>query len=176
MLCSVFSSILEIVLSSNRIHNLWLFHIYSLADTALFSIIFYLWRKNERSGKIIKGAFILFFIVWLIDGVFFDAFHKGIGISANAENIFEVIFSVIMLANVLLDERSRQLKQDPRFWAASGFLLYAGGTFFLFSFFQDFLQIPMERSLIVWHINWVLSLITFVFFACALYCKPEQPA
>lgn len=174
LLCWTLISIISFVVRLKNMHNLWIGHIDTIIDTSLFSIVFYMWRTSKLNGQFIKGTFIVFFIAWAIDGIFFDAFHKGFNIATAIQGLLEAIFSVNLLANVLLDERSHFWKHDPRFWVASGYLLYAGGTFFLFSFFRSIAHIPIETFRILWYINRGFTVVAFAFFTRALLCRPEK--
>ncbi|MFZ1977659.1 MAG: hypothetical protein WAV76_06850 [Bacteroidota bacterium] len=174
MVYCTLSSIAEAILALHGIQNLWLEHISDVIDMSFFLIIFYKWQTGRYNARFIRVAYILFFIVWVIDGIFFDAFHKGANFAATLEGVLEITFTVNLLANGLLDERNRIWKNDPRFWVASGYLLSAAGTFLLYSLFRTIVQLPLETFRVLWQINWFFSCVAFLFFARALFCKPEK--
>ena len=174
MVFCTLSSIAEAILASHGIHNLWLEHFSDIVEMSVFSIIFYKWQTGKHNARFIQAGFILFLIVWVIDGVFFDAIHKGANFAIILEGVLETTFAVNLLANGLLDERSRTWKNDPRFWVASGYLLSVAGTFLLYSLFRTVVQLPLETFNVLWQINWFFSCVVFLFFARALFCKPEK--
>jgi hypothetical protein len=72
----------------------------------------------------------------------------------------------------VLNDAGSDRKNDPRFWVASGTILYNVLTLFLFRSF-DLLLIQSPGLLkILWHINWYAMIVAYLFYLRAFFCKP----
>lgn len=174
---SVLSLILEalnsiIILNMNDASNLIvstiaLFHIFTLAEFLLISIVLLLWQPNGFIRKITILLMVAFAITWTYveitsDTMTFDSLVVSI----------EAVILVGLAATSMLTlamENSGALIGNPRFWVSSGVLLYFAGNLIVFALGSQLLQ-QEEAARNAWRIHAFLNLISYLFYTTGYLC------
>jgi len=171
---SVISAWIEHVLGSYyHIHTLWLFHFNTFIELLLVLFALYHWRSSELNGKLLKWSFYVYAIVWIVGMFTFEPLTMSDDYSGSISQLIQLGFSIWLLFTVLEDD-SVIWKNDPRFWVASGIILYCASTFFLFSLFDVLLSKSSQMLRTLTYLNWWFIILTYIFYLRAFLCKPAS--
>jgi hypothetical protein len=168
------AGITERIMGVYRIHNLWFIQCNNLIGLALVTRIYYSWRTSRRNGVIILVNYLCFVVLWIIAKFTFEPILES-------DDITFTISSIIILATAmytmiqLLRQENIVLKDDPRFWTSAAFIIYSTGTFLIFSMFAYLLHSSKDILFILYPINWILIIISHLFYARAFFC-PQASA
>lgn len=157
------------------IHNLWWMNIYQLTETVFFTWIFNSWLLGR------KGRW-WYFVMWLIFGSYwiYSTFylHSIFKMNAFARTVECIMVSVY--AAVILIRLSKRLDiplfQNPRFWIASGAMLYFSHSVLVFAIFQVIANNDYVLSLIqpVWNVHSIINIFSNLLYSIAFMC-PKKP-
>jgi hypothetical protein len=163
---------LEFFLAYHRIHNLWLFHFTTPIELFILSGVFYHWRKNKRDKSVILLLLTIYMIVWIVGLFSFEPLEQSNNYTMILCNLLEIVFAVILLMG-FLNENQSVWHHDARFWVATGVVMYAAATMFLFGLFNVLLASSLSTLRMWSYFNWMISIVTYLFFLRAFFCKPE---
>jgi len=167
------TGVVERVMGIFNIRNLWLTQCNTLIGLGLFVRIYWFWSTNARYGLILILSFIGFTILWIIAKFTFEPFVQSDDYTSSISILFILCAAIFLMMQILKDGVLR-LKNDPRFWTSAAFILYSTGTFFIFSLFTVMLNISRDLLLIVYPVNWILTIIAHLLFARAIVCGDSQ--
>jgi len=163
-------TVIELILSGYFINNLWAVHISTIVECVVVSIIFSLWIKRSLLRSALFGSVAGFIIIWIIGKFSFEPFTQFDGWTSTISKIIQITFSAILFVEVVR-ESDIDWTKDPRFWVTAGVIIYSAGSLFIFALFNKMLQISAEYLMMIWSLNWVLMIISNLFFARAFLCK-----
>jgi hypothetical protein len=164
----------ELCLARHHIHNLWLLHINDPVELILLVFVLYGWKTSIKYGRYLIGSFALYFFIWVIGLFTFEPIYETTTYTSDIMEAIQIIFGTWLLMIILGDEQHRR-KNDARFWAVSGIVLYAASTIVLFGLFNVMLKnLPAQVMINLWLINLVSIIICHLFFLRAFLCKPES--
>jgi hypothetical protein len=167
---SVFHIVLEFILGRMGIPNQFLSNIYRLLLLECILFLYHQWTRRQILKNFFAFAGMAFMIVWAVDFSFTpfpDEFREHLIASAN----------IVMLATsvVILQDMVRQselsITKNAIFWISSGIILYSAGTMTVFTMSNAVLKMGIEYFNILWHINWLFTIIANMFFARSFQCK-----
>ena len=170
MLWLTFSLFLTIVMTGmamERIHNLWVMNLslpcYSLVILWMFS----LWEANPGIRLAMRMSIVAFAAIWALEMVFGSGPFVFTEFSRPIMNLIFVAISsrTIYLAN---NDESELLTDQPRFWIASGLILYYGGSITINSLSNALLHISNETLRSALYIQPALSLVSHISYTIAL--------
>jgi hypothetical protein len=84
--------------------------------------------------------------------------------------VLQIAFSGYLLVDIVKDS-DIIWTNDPRFWVVTGTIIYSAASLFLFALFTRMLQISTERFLIIWPLNWIFLIISYLLYARGFLCK-----
>lgn len=146
----------EIVSETMRyyiIPNLYIFHIYVLAEFFFISWFYYEIFKRYISPKTIPIIFIIFIIFSLIDTF---TWHNPFTFNSYAktlECVIIVAYTVFYLYKTFDEFQDEDPSDTPTFWINAGFLFYFSGCLFLFTFSNFILTQGKPMGMIVWSLH-----------------------
>ena len=167
------TGVVERVMGTFNIRNLWLTQCNTFIGLGLFVRIYWFWSANTRYRLILILSFIGFTILWIIAKFTFEPFVQSDDYTSSISILF-ILCAAIFLMMQILKDGVLGLKNDPRFWTSAAFILYSSGTFFIFSLFTVMLNISRDLLLIVYPVNWILTIIAHLLFARAIVCGDTQ--
>lgn len=167
---TVGEAIIERVLGYLHINNLWVFHVSTLVEYVLLSLLFFSWISHRRSRLVLTVCLVMFIIVWSISKFLFEPFSNIDGWTSALSKILQMVFSIVLLVDVV-KESDIIWTNDPRIWVASGIIIYSAGSLFMFALFNEMLQISPDRLKLIWTLNWVLMIISNLLYARGFLCK-----
>lgn len=125
-----------LTLAKMKVHNIWIFQVYSLLEYVLILILLLNWQKNEKLRKAIGYAIPLYFIIYT--GLKISGLEKYESDSYNSLTrpialLIMMLFGLITLYGLCNDIKAR-IEQDYRFWILLALAIYFGSSIVLFSF------------------------------------------
>jgi hypothetical protein len=93
--------------------------------------------------------------------------------SGSIAQLIQIGFCMWLLMAVMNDENTNW-KNDPRFWVASGMILYGVSTFFLFGLFNMLLSKSPQMLRLILYLNWWSIILAYIFYLRAFFCKPAN--
>jgi uncharacterized membrane protein len=167
-------SILEVgvqwFLASYHIYNLWTSHFYSLIEIIFVTFMYSSWVKQKQFKLILFLCLAGFIILWIISKFTFEPFSTADDGTATVSKIFQILFSVYLLVKVVR-ESEIIWTNDSRLWVVAGTIIYSAGSIFLFALFTKMLQISHDRLRVVWFLNWILIIVSNLFYTRGFLCK-----
>ena len=160
----------QLTLAFIKIHNLWMSHFYTLIEIVFVVFMYSSWMKKPQNRFMLSLCLLAFVLFWIVSKFTFESFAYRDGWTATISMILQIIISTFILVDVVR-ENDIIWTDDPRFWIATGIILYAAGSLFWFAFFNKMLQISPERFKQVYNLNWILSILSNLLYARGFLCK-----
>lgn len=168
LLC-LMAGLLEILLASKGINNLWIFHYFTPVQYALLTFVFYFWNQKSTLEKLIFYSIPVFVASWLLGSFWLanpaDTFSYAYPISA----ALLVLVSSYTLLRIERLEKSSVL-DIPEFWVSSGTLIYFGGTIVFSSLSVPLLHTSMETMRLAWSTQAVANIMANLLYAGGFLC------
>ena len=162
----------EFCLGKLGITNYFLADIYYLLSMLLLAIVYHWSISGKRAQNMLKGAAIVYFLVWAVDEICFANRSQVNSTLAMISSIFLVIISMVALQTLLRTPKER-LTAQPVFWISTGTILYSAGSFLVFGLSNELLKLSLAYFTIAWHINWILYIVSMLMFTKGLLCKSQ---
>lgn len=124
------------ILAKEKLHNIWVFQIYSLFEFVLVLTLLKCWLNDEKSLSAIRYAIPLYYFFFLIvklteleppEPSTFNFITRPIALLVMVFFIFRTLFE--LWENTTID-----LEDDYRFWILFAFMVYYASSMVLFSF------------------------------------------
>jgi hypothetical protein len=161
---------IEWTLASFSIHNLWISHINTLVEFFFMVLLFSSWVKQKRIRLVLLVCFMTFIVLWITSKFSFEPFTHIDGWTATLSKILQVVFSIVLLLDVV-KEVEIIWTNDPRFWVAAGIIIYSAGSLFMFALFNKMLMVSPDRLRFVWSLNWILMIVSNLLYVRGFLCK-----
>jgi len=163
------AGLLEILLASKGINNLWIFHYFTPVQYALLTYVFYSWNRESSMEQLIFYSIPVFVASWFLGSFWLanpaDTFAYAYPISA----ALLVLVSSYTLLRIERLERSSML-DIPEFWVSSGTLIYFGGTIVFSSLSVPLLHTSIETMRLAWSTQAVANIVANVLYAGGFLC------
>ena len=170
MIVGVVDACVQLFLASFHIHNLWTTHIYTFIEFIFVVIMYLSWMKQHRSRLVLLLCLAGFAILWIVSKFSFEPFSFTDDGTATISKIIQIIFSIYLLVDIV-KESDLIWTDDPRLWVVVGIIIYAAGSLFWFAFYNKMLQASPERLIEIYSLNWILMIISNLFYLRAFLCK-----
>jgi hypothetical protein len=160
----------QLTLANFNIHNLWTSHFYTLIEIVFVVSIYSSWIKKRQNRIMLWLSLSTFIVFWIIGKFTFEPLTLLNSWSAAISKILQIIFSALLLMDVVR-ESDIVWSEDPRLWVVAGFIIYSAGSLSISVFFNMMLQESYERLRFVMSINWILIIVSYLFYVRAFLCK-----
>lgn len=160
----------EYILKQLNIHNIFLINFYGLIE---FECLIYLYFQRVEKGiykDILQLAGMLYFLLWMFD-VSFDPFPKNFNESIMAGGNALLIALSILVLNNTFSETQKELADYSIFWIGIGAIIYCAGTIIVFTMSNKILAMGLNYFILLWHINWILTIVANLLFTRSFWCK-----
>jgi hypothetical protein len=164
------ATVFQWTLASFHIHNLWTMHFNTMIEFIFIFMIYSAWIKQPRARRILLTSYIVFLFVWIASKFSFEPLSLADDGTATISKILQVAFSVYLLVDIV-KENDIVWTQDARLWVVVGIILYAAGSLFWFALYNKMLQESPDRLIELYSLNWILIIISNLFFLRAFLCK-----
>jgi len=156
--------------ASHHINNLWTGHLFTLFEFIFVVLMYSAWMKGRRNQLMLLVCLSAFILFWIVSKFTFEQFSRLDGWTAAVSKILQITLSIFILVDII-KESDLVWTKDSRFWVVAGIIIYAAGSIFIFALFNKMLEISVDRLKMVWHINWSLMIISYLFYARSFLCK-----
>ena len=163
------SNIVSIGLAMMKLNNLWLLHVFTPIQFALFIWIFSQWQKPPVKHFFLS-AIPAFTLVWLLAMLFFENISRFNSLTRPLEALVLIGVSGFTLYQ-LQQESIGILFRKPSFWIASGTLIYFSGMIILYTLSNSLLEVSIETLRTVWlTIQPTVNISANLLFAAGFLC------
>ncbi len=171
----LFVEVISSYLGLNNIHNLWLFHFFTIIEYGLLMWVFSAWLKSQTLKRILRISIPLLSLVGIIAMFFLEGIHQFNAYSRSVASLILVAASAFILFELSMESFNSVLRQ-PRFWIASAALLYFAGSLVLFALSNVLLVLlkwDIERVRTVFAVYTIINMITNLIYAGGFLCQVQ---
>ena len=171
-----FSALIEIISEImwwKEMNNLFLLHIYVIAEFILIGWMYQLYLYKLYNRNIIPILILAFSIFSVINSLFIQSIQTFNTHSRPIGNFIFIIFSISYFYKLLKELKIRYLELNPMFWINTGILIYFSGSLFLFIFSNYLLKNSTQNNLF-WTIHAGLNIFINIFYAIGLWLSREN--
>lgn len=155
-----------VVLSQNSINNLILFHLHTVVEVVMLSLLFQFLLKGAWL-KTITWVFIIAFVLFaIIYPWYYDRFGEFNSLQRGVQGIAMIILCIVFLLQLISRLDVERLSDYPYFWLFSGLMIYFSGTFFLFLYSNKYFKLG---NMDYWFIHSLLNIFLNFIFAITLW-------
>jgi len=143
----MFSTVMWI-LGSQKINNLWMMHLFTPIQFGLLMWIFSFWFKGPIR-RVVLLSIPVFTLFWVVVLMFFESFSHFNTYTRPVEALILIIVAGHTLYKTNKED-AETIFRMPRFWVASGTLIYFSGMILLYAVSNNLLAMSMETLRMVW--------------------------
>jgi hypothetical protein len=166
---SVVFELISKTMAIYKIPNLYLFHIYVLAEFFFISWFYYEIFKRYVSPKTIPIIFLIFIIFSLIDTFVWHNPFTFNSYAKTLECVIIVVYTVFYLYKTFDEFQDEDPSDTPVFWINAGFLFYFSGCLFLFTFSNFILTQGKPMGMITWALHAFFMTIMYSLISVGLW-------
>jgi hypothetical protein len=154
------------VLAEAGINNMPVFHLYTFLEFSIILIFYRRLKPSIRWNIFTKILFIIFIAFSIINLTFNESIFVFNSLQRNIEALLLSIVFVSYLSNFFNVENNSSLRKEPFFIQTAGFMLYFGGTLFLFTFGVELLK---EGQSYFWMIHALFNILLNIIYTHTLW-------
>jgi len=124
-------------------NNLFLFHLYSPLEYFILARLYANLCNNLTTRKWINGSIILYLLSAIVLSIFVQPINSNNSISVILESILMIVWSLVILREILLQKSGILLQRNPIFWIVVGVMFYFVGNMII----EGLLNFAIEQSL-----------------------------
>ncbi|HEY4831952.1 MAG TPA: hypothetical protein VIH61_05260, partial [Waddliaceae bacterium] len=161
-----------LVSGSSRPHidKFYLFALFSICEYTLYTLFLYFSFK-EKSFKYIAILGSLVFYTMAIINFTLSKSANFDSLSASAEAMLTIIYSILFLYEQLKDQSVIYIYQSKKFWIVIAFLLYFSSTLFLFLYAGT---VTNQERRSYWYINNIFDIVKNILICIAFMMKKNK--
>ena len=163
-----------IILTWNRVHNLWLLHIYTILESFLLLYYFKLIIINKSVNLIIRVLLWAFPLFCIINFLFLQSFYNFNTYARPVEAIMFITLCAVYWWQENKEDSEKSWGNIPNNWIVTGLMLYFAGAFFLFLLAKYIMTGVANKKAwnLVWDTHATLVLIMYLLMAIGfIKCK-----
>ena len=161
MMIGVFS---EVIVSFWGINNHLIINVFRLFEIILFAIYYLRESKYSALNYLAYSSVLLFFSIWIFTNFLQDKIEAFNSVDALTAGVIQLILSGVLLF-IAVHKVDVIPTKTPKFWIASGILIYNSGTVVVLAFSNTLLEQGLELFNIAWHINWTLCIVSNLMYS-----------
>lgn len=163
-----------IILTWNRIPNLWLLHIYTILESFLLLYYFKLIIINKSVNLIIRVLLWAFPVFCIINFLFLQSLYNFNTYARPVEAIMFITLCAVYWWQENQEDSEKSWGNIPNNWIVTGLMLYFAGVFFLFLLAKYIMTGVANKKAwnLVWDTHATLVLIMYLLMAVGFVkCK-----
>jgi hypothetical protein len=149
----------------------FLYTFFTLLEYSFFAFFIYLLIKNSLFRKIIVGASIAFTAFLAFYYITTTEFRSVDSLPIGVETILILIYSFYYLFEQLNEPGQVFIYDKYPFWIIAGFMLYLGGSFFIYIFAN---QVDRDVLAQYWTFTFIFLILKNILFATAILIHVKQ--
>jgi len=160
------------------IRNLYVYHLLTPLQYALYAFLFYLMAGSSIHKRLILFSIPLFALVSFLLSGYVQQTNEFNSYALSLKNILLVGWALLYYRDVFMRLRVNRLETEPFFWVSTGLLFYSLGCFFVYGFMNQLIKTSHQMTLTLYYITLFLGYLLYITFAVAfvLHRKKTQPA
>lgn len=143
-------------------NNIWIFHISTLIEFIFLAYIFSYWQKMPIIRKIFRVSIIGFAVIWVLSKIWIEDFSTADTYTSSIANAILTGMSSYTLISIIQDS-SKPIFFDSRFWVSSSVLIYYTGTLFTVALSNALQNIAITDAAAMWVIHNIMAIISYFF-------------
>lgn len=173
----VFSAIVNttvVILTWNKVPNLWLLHIYTAIESFLLLFYFKFIILNKKTNSAIRVLLWAFPIFCVVNFLFLQSIHNFNTYTRPIEAIIFISLCAIYWWQENEEDSEKPWGNIPNNWFVTGIMLYFAGAFFMFLLANYFISPQAFKKVknLVWDTHATLVLILYLLMAVGfIKCK-----
>jgi len=164
------------VMAQKGMHNVFLYHFYSLAEMGLIS--YYILRGLlKKSLKLVIIFVAAYFVLWLLNVLFLESLREFNSNSLTLANFLLLLLSMYYMLELSKKDEILYFQRLPTFWIISGFLVGCAISTLSIVVYRFFYQQGRKvEAELAWVIVAVAIIIKFALITIGLLCykRPRQ--
>jgi len=187
------TEVVNYLMVDQHIRNLWVLHVYNLAEYSLLMFVFFQWfRQSERErmekgiaghprASLIKPAYLIASIViysswWLVSKWTLEKWDEPPSYSVVTSTIIFISFSLVALYQLVRRSagQDRPIHRRFQFWIAFGILLYFAGSAMDFLLLPLIATLPAASVVSLWEFHWGVDIAANICYAIGYLCLSPQ--
>jgi hypothetical protein len=164
------------VIADKGLHNMPLYHIFSLVE--LWFISFYILKKITGKNYspafiVINAGYIIFFVCNVIFWEDWSLFNSNSAGAASLTTLFLCMFYLLKLSK---NDEILYFQRLPSFWIVSGFLIYNAVSVLVLLSYKYFTYINMPNlGDNLWFVLSAANIVKFALISTGLLCHRKRP-
>lgn len=159
-------------LSSQGINNMHLFHIYTVLEHSLITLIFIEIIKKKGFKTIALSGLFIFYLFVITDIIFLEPLNTFNSNIRSVQGVITLLYCVFFYYSIFDDAKVVELSNYPYFWLVSGMILYFSGTLFLYVFGDQI--VSNKKYVDYYQIHNFFNIIQNTFYAYTLWLGSKQ--
>ncbi len=159
-------------LSSQGINNMHLFHIYTVLEHSLITLIFIEIIKKKGFKTIALSGLFIFYLLVITDIIFLEPLNTFNSNIRSVQGVITLLYCVFFYYSIFDDAKVVELSNYPYFWLVSGMILYFSGTLFLYVFGDQI--VSNKKYVNYYQIHNFFNIIQNTFYAYTLWLGSKQ--
>ncbi|WP_046757244.1 hypothetical protein [Kordia jejudonensis] len=150
-------------------NNMYLLHMYTVLEYALWSVFYYQLFENKVVKKVIVSMLIIFVIFSVTNTIYWQSLTTFNSYSRSVEGAFLLCFAIAWFYKVFVDRTIVRLETHPVFWINAGVLVYFSGSFLLFISNNFLVHISRQHFFEAWTLHGLFLIIHYLFIAIGIW-------
>lgn len=170
----VLVEIISLFLWHKEINNLVMYHIYTVIEFIMISMIYTKVLTSLFPKYVFKILTFLFIIFAFLNVQFFQNIYTFNSNTITVSGIIIIIFSLSYFYALLQEIKYSALENNPMFWINSGFLIYFSTNLILFFINNSMFKASTEATYLVWGLHAIINIVLTLFYTIALWVTPKK--
>jgi hypothetical protein len=163
-----------VYLGYQKVNNLPLLNILTMAEFTLLSLIYYHLFQEELLKRFIKISIHVFIAFTFLFSTFVKGWYEFSDVPRAIESLILVIFSLMYFRKLLTDLNVFYIEREPAFWVSTAVLFYFSGTLFMYIFSSYLALQHTDVMKQVWHIQSMLNIIFNLLLAVGMWYSRQK--
>lgn len=165
------SGVISLLKSTNNLPTL---HLFIVIQVIIFLMIYRRFLRKKIPTWVFLLAFLGFITVAVVSAIWVDGIWNMPAHSRSIAGILLLFVAISYFYYLLLQSRVLRLEKHPLFWISAGVTIYFSGSLLIF-LVSDYLIGEPELLRSLFSLNLLLNVIANIFYAIAIWVKPEPP-
>ncbi|MFA0961798.1 hypothetical protein AB9P05_08315 [Roseivirga sp. BDSF3-8] len=163
-----------VYLGYQKVNNLPLLNILTMAEFTLLSLMYYHLFREPRLKRFIKISIHVFVAFTFLYATFIKGWYEYSDVPRALESLMLVAFSLIYFRKLLTDLNVFYIEKEPAFWVSTAVLFYFSGSLFMYIFSSYLALQYIDVMKQVWHIHSMLMIIYNLLLAVGIWYSRQK--
>lgn len=151
----------------HRIRNLYLYHLLTPLQYALFSLVFYTALTGAKQKRVILLSIPLYLLVSLLITLYLEGLSEYNSYALSIKNGFIICWTLLYYKDVFEGLKIMRLNREPMFWISTGLFFYSLGSFFIDGLMNQVMGNFFEIANALFYISIFLGYLLYITFLIA---------